>query len=194
MFYSKSTLRDTTDKHADSDGAHKNPSSTARTMSSRSNSISALAASDQASINDNMMSNNVYEAREERSSTNSPRIHVGDGFMFTSLCAAFSNLNPIVPPVVRRHSNRWRMIVSIIISLSIFSASLAHLRSIFNHNGRRSVMEEHHHGDHHFAVLRSLRFVGGTFISAERQQEPQLRTIMTEKEADDAVTNEMLVR
>ena len=64
-----------------------------------------------------------------------------DRIMFTSLCAAFSNWSPIVSPVVRRHSNRWRLALFVIIVIMTFSASFAHLRSIlWGQHEERSAM------------------------------------------------------
>jgi hypothetical protein len=73
-----------------------------------------------------------------------------DSIMFTSLCAAFSNWAPIVPPIVRRHSRRWRFFLSVVIVIMTFSASFAHLRHMI-HKGTDRRVEEN------VIEIRSLR-------------------------------------
>ena len=84
-----------------------------------------------------------------------------DRIMFTSLCAAFSNLDPIVPPLVRRHSSRWRIFLTVLIGVMTFSASFAHLRYMMHHGTDRRVEQRDH-------TLRSLLF-GGNPVPAPSQ-------------------------
>jgi len=135
----------------------------AMTMTTRPGSNWPLLATDQASFDMDDTYDNVYNDNEERNPS-SPSNTRADRVMFTSLCAAFSNLAPIVPPVVRRHSSRWRIFLSIVIGIMTFSASFAHLRFLMKNGGDRRVEERNH-------SLRSLRFFGGNPIQPPAQLE-----------------------
>ena len=98
-----------------------------------------------------------------------------DFIMFTSLCAAFSNWAPIVTPVVRRHSSRWRLLLSVVIVIMTFSASFAHLRHMM-HKGTDRRVEENH------IKMRSLRLFRS--VETSSQLDPQLQTpTTTDKDA-----------
>ena len=93
------------------------------------------------------MNDTYYEVNnidEQRHSRESPPVG-GNSIMFTSLCAAFSNLDPIVPPLVRRHSSRWRALLSVVIGIMTFSASFAHLRYMMHRGSDRRVEERRNH-------------------------------------------------
>jgi hypothetical protein len=130
---------------------------------------------DSASFDQNDTENDSYTDNEERNGGQSTQIR-GEEIMFTSLCAAFTNLDPIVPPAVRRHSSRWRMFLLIVIGIMTFSASFAHLRYLMNRGTDRRV-EERNRRRH---ALRSLRFFARR--NNPVQPPPHLRTSTTEKE------------
>lgn len=147
-------------------------------MTSRSSSIASLTAMNRASPGHHESFHDVYVIAEERNSGRTSPVRVGDGIMFTSLCAAFSNLDPIVPPVVRRHSSRWRVVLSVVIGIMTFSASFAHLRFLMQHGNDRRVEERHHPSS-----LRSLRLFRGNPVVVVPHSQEQLRT-STEKEEE----------
>jgi hypothetical protein len=99
-----------------------------------------------------------------------------DSIMFTSLCAAFSNWAPIVPPVVRRHSSRWRFLLSVVIVIMTFSASFAHLRHMI-HKGTDRRVEEN------AIKIRSLRLFRSTDQLDHHNQLPTAPTTTTDKDA-----------
>lgn len=89
--------------------------------------------------------------------------------------AAFSNLDRIVPPAVRRYSSRWRVFLLIVIGIMTFSASFAHMRYLMHRGTDRRVEERNR-----WHALRSLRFFARR--NNPVQPPPQLRTPTTEKE------------
>lgn len=121
-----------------------------------------------------------YEEEERNDEISPPPLHRQDT-MFTSLCAVFSNgLNPIVPPVVSRHSSRWRIGISVVIGIMTFTASFAHLRSMMHSNVRDRRAQERRHV---VKSLQSLRFFGGNPV----QPPAQLQT--TSEKEEDVPTN-----
>lgn len=106
-----------------------------------------------------------------------------DSIMFTSLCAAFSDWAPIVPPVVRRHSSRWRLLLSVVIVIMTFSASFAHLRYMMHRGTERRVEENH-------IKMRSLRIF--RTVESSSELDPQLRTT-TATDKDETLSPRVLL-
>lgn len=117
-----------------------------------------------------------YEEEERNDEIDSHSSHRRDT-MLTSLCEHFSNgVNPIVPPVVRRHSSRWRIGLSVVIGIMTFTASFAHLRYMMHHGNDRRAEERH------VKSMRSLRFFGGNPVQPPAQ-------LQTSTEKEDGPTN-----
>lgn len=126
-----------------------------------------------------------YEEDERIDEMSSQEIQTRDT-MFTSLCAVFSNgLNPIVPPLVRRHSSRWRIGLSVVIGIMTFTASFAHLRYMMHHGNDRRVEERRQV----LKSMRSLRFFGGNPV----QPPAQLQTSTEKEDANPRVLLGMTV-
>lgn len=126
-------------------------------MTHRLGSEAALLATDGASDAPETTISGVDYEIEERNGARSANYRA-DRVMVTSLCAAFSNVEPLLPPVVRHHSSRWRIVLSVVIGIMTFSASFAHLRYMMRHgtDRYRRVQERNPTSMH-----QSLRFYFG---------------------------------